>query len=53
MVPAYSPQALGRMERNYGTWQGRFPQELRIRNITSGEAANRFLREEYTAEFNR
>jgi len=25
MIPAYSPQARGRMERNYGTWQGRLP----------------------------
>jgi transposase len=53
MIPAYSPQARGRMERNYRTWQGRFPQELRIRKIRSAEAANRFLSEEYVAEFNR
>lgn len=53
MIPAYSPQARGRMERSYGTWQGRLPQELRVRRITTAEAANRFLREEYIAEFNR
>jgi transposase len=53
MVPAYSPQARGRSERNFGTWQGRLPQELRLRGITTPEAANRFLREEYIAEFNR
>src|ERR1700730_17378395 len=29
MIPAYSPQARGRSERNFGTWQGRLPQELR------------------------
>jgi hypothetical protein len=23
MIPAYSPQARGRSERNFGTWQGR------------------------------
>ena len=34
MIPAYSPQARGRMERSYGTWQGRLPQELRVRGIT-------------------
>src|SRR5881398_1038682 len=28
MIPAYSPQARGRSERNFGTWQGRLPQEL-------------------------
>ena len=32
MIPAYSPQARGRQERNYRTWQGRLPQELRIDN---------------------
>src|SRR5262249_30284306 len=32
-IPAYSPQARGRSERNFGTWQGRLPQELRIRQI--------------------
>jgi len=52
MIPAYSPQARGRMERNYRTWQGRFPQELRVRKIDSVEAANRFLSEEYIAAFN-
>ena len=53
MIPAYSPQARGRSERNFGTWQGRLPQELRLRGITTVEAANRFLREHYIAEFNR
>jgi transposase len=53
MIPAYSPQARGRSERNFGTWQGRLPQELRLAGISSVEAANRFLREQYIAEFNR
>ena len=53
MIPAYSPQARGRSERNFGTWQGRLPQELRLHSITTLEAANRFLREHYIAEFNR
>jgi hypothetical protein len=53
MIPAYSPQARGRSERNFSTWQGRLPQELRLRGIGSLEAANRFLREHYIAEFNR
>src|SRR5215472_10774039 len=53
MIPAYSPQARGRMERSYRTWQGRLPQELRIRRITTVEAANRFLRQTYRAEYNR
>ncbi|HEV3206335.1 MAG TPA: ISNCY family transposase, partial [Terriglobales bacterium] len=41
MIPAYSPQARGRSERNFGTWQGRLPQELRLRGITTVEEANR------------
>lgn len=53
MIPAYSPQARGRSERNFGTWQRRLPQELRLRGITTREEANRFLRESYLAEFNR
>jgi hypothetical protein len=53
MIPAYSPPARGRSERNFSTWQGRLPQELRLRGIGSLEAANRFLREHYIAEFNR
>jgi transposase len=53
MIPAYSPQARGRSERNFGTWQGRLPQELRLRGIHTVEAANKFLREHYIAEFNR
>ena len=52
MIPAYSPQARGRSERNFGTWQGRLPQELRLHGITSLEAANQFLRAHYIAEFN-
>jgi hypothetical protein len=52
MIPAYSPQARGRGERNFGTWQGRLPQELRLAGITELEEANRFLREWYSAVFN-
>jgi transposase len=53
MIPAYSPQARGRSERNFQTWQGRLPQELRLRGIKTLEEANHFLREHYIAEFNR
>jgi transposase len=51
-IAAYSPEARGRSERNFGTWQNRLPQELRLAGITSLEEANRFLREEYIAKFN-
>lgn len=52
MIPAYSPQARGRSERSFGTWQGRLPQELRLAGITTQEGANAFLRERYMAAFN-
>jgi transposase len=53
MIPAYSPQARGRSERGFRTWQGRLPQELRVRNLTTVEEANQFLRRSYIASFNR
>jgi hypothetical protein len=53
MIPAYSPQARGRSERGFRTWQGRLPQELRVRGMTTVEAANQFLRRHYIASFNR
>jgi transposase len=53
MIPAYSPQARGRSERSFGTWQGRLPQELRLRGISTLEAANQVLRRSYIAVFNR
>jgi transposase len=52
MIAAYSPQARGRSERSFGTWQGRLPQELRLAGITTEEGANVFLRERYIGEFN-
>ena len=36
MIPAYSPQARGRSERNFETWQGRLPQELAARHHHAG-----------------
>ena len=53
MIPAYSPQARGRSERNFSTWQGRLPQELRLRGIRTLEAANEFLNQHYIDDFNR
>ena len=52
MIAAYSPQARGRSERSFGTWQGRLPQELRLAGITTVEGANAFLRDHYIGEFN-
>ena len=47
LILAYSPQARGRCERIFGTWQGRLPQEFRLRGITTVEAANEFLRKDW------
>ena len=52
LILAYSPQARGRCERLFGTWQGRLPQEFRLRNITTVEAANDFLRQDWIALHN-
>ncbi|HWR49746.1 MAG TPA: hypothetical protein VN428_01475 [Bryobacteraceae bacterium] len=52
MIPASSPQARGRSERSFGTWQNRLPQELRLAGITTVEGANQFLRDRYIADFN-
>jgi transposase len=53
MIPAYSPQARGRSERSFQTWQGRLPQELRLQQIKTLEEANRWLKDHYIKEFNR
>ena len=53
LIPANSPQARGRCERLYGTVQGRLPQELRLRGITTLTEANRFLDETFIPDFNR
>jgi transposase len=53
LIAANSPQARGRCERLFGTWQGRLPQELRLRHICSVEAANAYLPEWIASEHNR
>ena len=52
MIPAYSPQARGRSERSFRTWQGRLPQELRLGGISTVDEANQFLARSYIREFN-
>jgi transposase len=51
-IPSYSPQGRGRMERVFGTLQGRLPQMLRLAGINTVEDANRYLAEVYVAEHN-
>ncbi len=51
-IPSYSPQGRGRMERVFLTLQKRLPPVLRLKRITTIEAANRYLRDSYMAEHN-
>lgn len=51
-IPSYSPQGRGRMERAFGTLQGRLPAELRLAGITTVAAANRYLKTRFIAAYN-
>ena len=53
IIPASSPQAKGRIERNHGTHQDRLVKKLRRKGITTLDATNGFLEAEYWAEHNR
>jgi len=53
MIPAYSPQAKGRIERLWGTFQDRLLKEMRLINITTKEEANKYLHREFLSFFNR
>jgi transposase len=53
IIPASSPQAKGRIERNHGTHQDRLVKKLRRRGIGEATAANAFLEAEYWADHNR
>lgn len=52
VILAGSPQAKGRVERCNGTLQDRLVKALRQRSIGDLDAANRFLEEEFLADFN-
>lgn len=43
LIPAYSPQAKGRVERRHGLFQDRLVKEMRLRGICTIEAANAYL----------
>lgn len=47
IIPAYSPEARGRSERLFETWQGRLPHELKFHNIRTVEDANRYILESF------
>jgi transposase len=52
IIPASSPQAKGRVERNHGTQQDRLVKKLRRKGITTLADANAFLAAEYWADHN-
>lgn len=52
LIAAYSPQAKGRIERLFGTFQDRLIKEMRLEGIKTKEEANRFL-ERYLPKYNR
>jgi transposase-like protein len=47
IIYAHTPQAKGRIERLWGTLQGRLIPEMRLANITTKKQANRFLHENF------
>jgi transposase len=51
-IAAYSPQARGRCERVFRTLQDRLPKDLKLADITTLEAANRFITETYIPAHN-
>lgn len=52
IIPASSPQAKGRIERNHGTQQDRLVKKLRRRGTADLASANAFLETEYWADHN-
>jgi len=51
-IGAYSPQARGRSERLNRTVQGRLVNELALAEITTLDAANRYLHERFLPDYN-
>jgi transposase len=52
IIPASSPQAKGRIERNHGTQQDRLVKKLRRKGIADLARANAFLESEYWRDHN-
>jgi transposase len=46
-IASYCPQGRGRMERFFGSWQGRLPQELGRAGISALAEANRYIRQRF------
>jgi hypothetical protein len=52
LIQAHSPQAKGRIERDFRTDQDRLVKEMRLLGISTLDEANRYLEEEYIAYWN-
>lgn len=52
IITAHSPEAKGRVERNHGIYQDRLVKELRLAEISTIEAANQFLQNDYCDQLN-
>ena len=52
-IPAFSPQAKGRIERSNQTHQNRLIPKLRLNNITTIESANKYLKSYYLPYHNK
>ena len=53
LIIAGSPQAKGRIERLFGTFQDRLISEMRLKKISAKENANRFLHKEFLPDHNK
>jgi hypothetical protein len=53
LIQAHSPQAKGRVERRHAVFQDRLVKELRLRRISTIDAANHLLEEMFLDEINR
>jgi transposase len=51
-ITAHSPQAKGRVERVFETWQDRLIKEMRLQDISTKDAANQFLAQTYIGQHN-
>jgi len=52
LIPAGSPQAKGRIERLFGTFQDRLISEMNLREISNLADANNFLHREFLQDYN-
>ena len=51
VIPANSPEAKGRVERGFDTFQDRLVAELRLYNIWKMDKANEYLRERFLPDY--